>query len=295
MNILSFISIFPDEKSCQLHFKLHRDKKGVICKSCNCLDHYWLKNKFQYQCKSCGFRTTLKSGTLLEHSKLPFRYWYIAIHLITCTKKGISAHEMRRQLGHKRYEPIWNMMHKIRKAMGLRNTEDILQHMVELDDAYITTQTTRLKKSNLKRGKGSNRKSKVTVLAESTPLESDNGDVDKRCGKFFMVFNPDEKSKSIDRIVKSKISTDAIVFSDSSKAYVNIENWVEIHVRHISKDQKENLKWVHIAIANLKRNLLGIFHSISQKFIQLYLDEFVYKLNRRNYKNGFDTLVQDLI
>ena len=91
-----------------------------------------------------------------------------------------------------------------------------------------------------------------------------------------MVFNPDEKSKSIDRIVKSKISTDAIVFSDSSKAYVNIENWVEIHVRHISKDHKENLKWVHIAIINklfiiIKTVIIIIYNNINNKMFEWQL------------------------
>ncbi|MFT6726884.1 MAG: hypothetical protein ACJAV7_001334 [Flavobacteriales bacterium] len=58
---------------------------------------------------------------MLEYSKLPFRYWFIAMHLISPTKKGFSSLEMQHQIGHKRYEPIWAMMHKIRSVMGKRD------------------------------------------------------------------------------------------------------------------------------------------------------------------------------
>jgi hypothetical protein len=58
-------------------------------------------------------------------------YWYIAMHLMTSTKKGFSAHELKRQLGHKRYEPIWAMMHKIRESMGLADAKFILKGSVQ--------------------------------------------------------------------------------------------------------------------------------------------------------------------
>lgn len=61
MNILSFIEKFPTEESCQQHFKICREKEGVYCKKCNSEAHYWLQNKLQWQCKRCGFRTTLRS------------------------------------------------------------------------------------------------------------------------------------------------------------------------------------------------------------------------------------------
>lgn len=71
-----------------------------------------------YQCKKCRYRTSLRSGTIMEASKLPFQYWFIAMYLMSCTKRSISVYELQRQLGHKRYEPIWAMMHKIHSAMG---------------------------------------------------------------------------------------------------------------------------------------------------------------------------------
>jgi transposase-like zinc ribbon protein len=121
MKLIEFFNQYPDEQSCISSFKACREQEGVICKKCGNRDHYWLKSKKLYECKSCHFRMSLKSGTLLENSKLPYQYWFIAIHLMTATKKSISALEMQRQLGHKYYEPIWAMMHKIRRVMSERD------------------------------------------------------------------------------------------------------------------------------------------------------------------------------
>jgi ABC-type bacteriocin/lantibiotic exporter with double-glycine peptidase domain len=87
---------------------LLREKIGITCKVCGGCAHYWLKSKEMYQCKlnSCRFRTSLKSGTVMENSKLSFHIWYKAMHLITATKNNISAVEVQRQLGIKNYEFI---------------------------------------------------------------------------------------------------------------------------------------------------------------------------------------------
>ena len=116
MSLISFISEFPDEQSCKNKFKEYRDQAGVVCAKCNGTQHYWKSDKEQYECKKCKTRTTLKSGTVLHKSKLPYRYWFITMHLLTSTKKSFSAKEIQRQLGHKRYAPIWHMVHKLRNG-----------------------------------------------------------------------------------------------------------------------------------------------------------------------------------
>lgn len=118
MNILSFLKEYGTEQKCRQHFRLQREKQGVICKKCSCSDHYWLAGKEQWQCKRCKFRTTLKSGSIMEESKLSFLVWYEVIAFMSFSKKGISAKEMQRQLGHSRYQSIWSLMHKVRIAMG---------------------------------------------------------------------------------------------------------------------------------------------------------------------------------
>tara|TARA_R100000935_G_C2841065_1_gene171035 strand:+ start:884 stop:1204 length:321 start_codon:yes stop_codon:yes gene_type:complete len=93
--------------------------------------------------------------------------------------------------------------------------------------------------------------------------------------------------------VEGNFDETSIEFSDRSTSYVNISDYVEMHI--MEKSGKEatatTLKWVHIAIANAKRTLLGIYHKIKGKYLQSYLDEFCYKLNRRYFgERLFDRL-----
>lgn len=291
------MSKFPDEASCKAHFKAQRQKKGVICKKCNHTSHYWLKGKEQFECKNCKFRTTLRSGTVLHSTKLPFQYWYIAIHLMTATKKGFSAHEMRRQLGHKRYEPIWNLMRKIRSFMGKAENKIDLEGMVEIDDAYISTHTIKTEKQALKRGKGSQKKTKVTVMAESFPLEDEKGNKSYYCGHFKMKVNTAETKEALNYISQNNIHKDSIIFSDKASNFNDLETHFEANIQTLSSEINWDMdfRWVNTSIANLKRFILGIYHVVKQKYLQYYLDEFCYKLNRRYSKDLFQNLVFDLV
>ena len=137
MKIREFFKKFPDEASCKTHFKEKRDKQGVVCKRCQGQEHYWISTREQYQCKHCNFRTTLRSGTLLHGTQLPYYYWYFGMMMLTCTKKSFSALEVQRQLGHLYYEPIWYMLHKIRYAMGERDDDYTLCNEIELDEGFF--------------------------------------------------------------------------------------------------------------------------------------------------------------
>lgn len=180
MNILEFVNLFPDENSCREHFRKVREKEGIVCKKCNHKNHYWLKAKWQWQCSSCGFRTGLRSGTIMESAKLPVRKWFLAMAFMSFSKKGISACELQCQLSHKRYESIWRMMHKIREAMGQRDDLYKLEGMIEFDEGFFEIETK--KGTKLKRGKGSKKQANVAVMAEYTPLEDINTG---KCEKHF--------------------------------------------------------------------------------------------------------------
>ena len=294
VNIINFVEQFPDELSCKLHFKHVREQEGVVCKSCGGTKHYWLKNKFQWQCCKCEFRTTLRSGTMFEHSKLPFRKWYLVMAFMSFSKKGLSAKELQRQLGHKRYRTVWSMMHRIREAMGKRDSLYTLEGMVELDEGYLSTETSKNDRRKLKRGRGSQKRTNVAVMAESTPLEDpQTGKKSKQCRYFKMNVLESHLPEDINNVVEKNFKENSIIFSDKGTSYTDIAKYVDIHISE--KSDKENaersLPWVHIVISNVKRNLLGVYHKINGKYLQLYLDEFCYKLNRRYFGNRlFDRL-----
>ena len=294
VNIIKFIEQFPDEHSCKDHFRRVREEEGLSCKKCGCTKHYWLKAKYQWQCSDCRFRTTLRSGTMMEHSNLPFRKWYLAMAFMSFTKKGLSAKELQRQLDHSRYATVWSMMHRIRKAMGQRDKQYNLDGMIEFDEGYFSTDTSKRDKQKLKRGRGSQKKTNVAVMAESTHLEDiDTGKTSKHCRYFKMRVLESHNSEEIDQVVEESFDEKCIVFSDKSTSYVDISEYVDVHVTEKSTRETtvKSLPWVHIAISNAKRTLLGIYHKIKGKYLQLYLDEFCYKLNRRYFGDRlFDRL-----
>lgn len=295
MNILTYQNQFSDELSCKKHFLQTRIENGVICKKCQSKDHYWLASKEQFQCKSCSFRTTLRSGTVLEHSKLPYSYWYLAIHLLTTSKKSFSAHELRRQIGHKRYEPIWALLHKIRQHMGKVEDNDTLKMAVVVDDAYIPTNTTAQEKIQTKRGKGTNNKSKVTTAIETIPL-SNKGKESYFCGKLKLKVNPSEKAKEAEEIVKNNIDSKSIVFTDSATAFNRLNELVDLHIKINGKEVSNPImRWTNIIIANLKRYLLGTFHCVKEKYLQNYLNEFAYKFNKRKNPKIFEYTITSIV
>jgi hypothetical protein len=159
MILIKFIELFPDESSCRIKFKEFRDEQGVICRKCGSKDHYWVKTIVQYTCMKCKTRTTLRSGTVMQESNLPCRHWFIAIHLLTRTKKTFSALELQRQIGHKFYEPIWHMLQKLRMTMGSMDSKYHVDKIVGLDEDFF--ETVNKEKDNdeysapTKRGRGS--------------------------------------------------------------------------------------------------------------------------------------------
>lgn len=287
MNLIDFIKEYPDEESCKLKFKEYREQVGVVCAKCGGTGHYWKKDKGQYECKACKTRTTLRSGTVMHKSKLPYRHWFITMHLLTSTKKTFSAKEIQRQLGHKRYAPIWHMVHKLRLVMGRRDEQYILAGAIEPDEGFFTTEIPEEKKGGkLKRGRGSQRKSKVLVMAESEMVENPKpGKKPKRVGYLKMKVIDDLKAETIDGVVQNAISEKSSLNTDDPTSYVNLYGFVESHHSEVVPKESvgEKLPWVHIAISNAKRQLPNSYHNVRPEFHQAYLDESCYKFNRRYF------------
>lgn len=296
MNIFEFITHFPNEESCEYYLKLHRERTGTFCKTCQIISkHYWFSGKKFFECSKCRRRTSLKAGTVMESSNLSLHTWFTAFLLMSATKKGFSCLEFQRQLGLKRYETAFNLMHKIRTVMGKRDGLYLLKGMVEYDEAYVEKATKKAIQEQLKRGKGSQKQAIVAVASESTPLEDpDSGSKSRHCGFFKMKILKDVTSESVEGFIADSLNPKSVLFTDKNPAYVNLEKMVENHikVKSSASTTKGDLNWVHVAISNLKKNLLGIYHMVSEKYLQNYLDEFVYKLNRRYFgEKLFDRLI----
>jgi Zn ribbon nucleic-acid-binding protein/ribosomal protein S8E len=260
MTLIEFIKEYPDEESCKMKFKAYREHAGVVCSRCGCSDHYWKQDKESYECKRCGYRQGLKANTVMHKSKLSYRYWFIAMHLLTSTKKSFSAKELQRQLCHKRYQPIWHMAHKLREIMGKRDGEYVLAGRIELDEGYFSTEIPQEKKREaLKRGRGSKKKSKVLVMAESEFVETPKkGEKPRRVGYLKMKVIEDLKKETINEHVKNLAKKATEIDTDDSNSYVDLKEFVPKHNAQVIPKEKigEILPWVHIVISNAKRQIL---------------------------------------
>ena len=306
MNIFNFINRFPDEAACKIHFFNSRVAEGVKCKKCKGLDHWWLASKEQFECKQCHFRTTLRSGTVLEHTKLPFKYWVMAIHLMSATKKSFSALEIQRQLGHKRYQPVWFLLHKLRIVMGKRDSQYKLSKVIEMDEGFFESVPAKeIRDENSiekkKRGRGSQKQAKVLVAIESQPipvasqLEKNKHKPSRKAGYLKMEVMIELSAPEINYEVAKMVKPDAKVMTDGYKGYNELGEVVSSHkVCKIPSPEKASkiFPWVHSAIGNAKKILLGTHHSVGQHYLQNYLNEFCYKFNRRYFGEGlFDRLM----
>lgn len=216
---------------------------------------------------------------------------------MSATKKGVSALEMQRQLGHKRYRTVWIMMHEIRSSMGKRDGKHTLEGSIELDEGYFEIATSSDKV--LKRGRGSQSKKNVAVMAESTPLE------DPKTGKQSSHFRyakmkvlNSHNADEINAVATDSIEKNSVIISDKSTSYEDFSALFDTHVSFKSDAEttKTTLKWVHLTIGNAKRNLLGVYHMINTKYLQNYLNEFCYRLNRRYFgERLFDRMAIALV
>ena len=138
MKLSEFYKRFPDELACTQILKSIKDEIGVICKKCGNDKHYWKKDKKSFECKQCNFRTSLKKDTVMAHSNLSLRYWMATIAYLNLIEKEITALELQKEFGHKRYEPIWLMLKKIK---NMSETDYFIYHKIsdyiKLDESII--------------------------------------------------------------------------------------------------------------------------------------------------------------
>ena len=296
MKIYEFSEYFSNEEACRNAFREYRLRVGVVCPHCGCVHHYWIsKRGGMFQCAKCGYRQSLRANTVMHGSKLPIRYWFIAMHLLTATKHTFSTLEMQRQLGHKRYQPIWELMHKLREAMGSRDDRYTLNGNVEVDEGFFSSEMKDKDTTVLKRGAGSQAKTKVVVMAESTPTFSTKCALKpKKVRHIKMVVVPNLQAATVDKVATDSIDRDSVVTSDATKSHVHFGKEFSGFISQVinPKDIGKVLPWVHIAIANSKSLIRDTYHGIGPAYVQEYLNEFCYKFNRRYFgEDLFERLV----
>jgi hypothetical protein len=298
MNLTTFFVSYSTEESCKEFFKNQREKNGVLCQKCNCTSHLWIAKQNRWQCRKCKYRTGLKYGTVMENSNLSYKIWLWGLYLMSLTKKGFSALEMQRLIGHKRYEPIWLLMQKIRISMGKRDDKYSLDGFIEMDEGFFEGHRKKQQQEADKPVKELDRQVKAIVAISTTPVEEHKQQKHKpktKAGYLKISVVSSLNKVEVGYEASKMIAKSASVITDGRRCYGGLQEHCKSHKTIIVQDKKQVSKifpWVHTAISNVKKKILGLHHQVNDKYMQNYLSEFCYKHNRRHFgENLFDRLV----
>ena len=180
--------------------------------------------------------------------------------------------------------------------MGKRDDQYTICGNIEFDEGFFTTEIEKSKKDEpLKAGAGSQRKSKVAVMAETKPAEtSKKGQKPTKVSYIKMIMVEDLKAETIDEVAGKSIVPESTITTDASTSHINFKTMFSEHKSQViaPKNIGKVLPWVHIAIANSKSTLQNVHHGVKKEFLQNYLNEFCYKFNRRYFGEAmFDRLL----
>ena len=257
---------FGDEQSCLQSLIRLRWPEGFQCPRCR-HDHGWLlQTRPVIECAACHGQTSILAGTVFHGTKLPLVKWFWAIYWVASDKGSISALRLTKLI-----DVSWvtahRLLRKLRIAMGHQNQRYQLSGIIELDDAFIGG------KRAGKRGRGAAGKTAILVACEHNE------------GKAGFV-----AMKAVDRVTREQVRAFACeAIRPDQRLHTDAFSSLAVlaedhrHVARITPPDKANewLPWVHIVISNLKSYLLGTYHGISGRYVQEYLDEYCYRLNRR--------------
>lgn len=278
-SLFEFIQWFPNEEACEKYLYDSRWSDGFICPLCGDKEFYYHKERRLFRCKANDHQTSLTAGTIMHRSRQPLFHWFLAAYLLIAETPGISALQLQRQLGTKRYETIFNLLHKLRSSM-VNPFRDKIEGIVEVDETYIGGPST-----GGKRGRGT-QKAIVIVAVERRGTKA---------GRIRLRYISNLSEETIMRFIDDSIEKKTIIITDSLKSYWNLSKHGYTHKAITQKraNKESSLPIAHIAISNLKTWLKGTHHGVSKKHLQAYLNEFVFRFNRRFYPMaGFRTILQ---
>lgn len=265
---------FATQQQCEEHLAAMRWPDGVECPRCGSKEVTRLSTRKKWQCRECRYQFSVTAGTIFHKTYVDLPRWMMALWLMCHSPKGVSSKQLERELG-VTYKTAWYMTHRIRKAMISDQLGVKLSGIIEIDDAVV--------KADGGKATGNTPRNARNVLG----MASRDGDI-----KLQIISRP--SFKEIRRVVAENVEYVKAFYTDGHPAYrkmhelgphqyvVHQKSWVdgEVHVSYV-----EN------AWSLFKRGLVGIFHHVSTKYLQDYLDEFCFRYRHRHEKPRLMDLV----
>lgn len=245
-------------------------KGGFKCSKCSHDKYYTISTRrlHLYQCRHCGHQETVTTGTIMQNSKLSLTSWFLALYFIAQNKNGISELTLAKYIG-VTLKTAWSLLHKVRRAMGSRESIYKIGGNIEMDEAFFGGN------KEGKRGRGSKNKVMVAVA-----LQLEDGTYPKYLK---MKVIPNAKGETLLDFAKNNILEGSLIHSDAFKSYHSLKKDYTCDMQKYNPSEKSDfLKWIHVMISNIKSNIAGTYHGLDNQYLQNYLDEFCYRFNRRN-------------
>ncbi len=284
-SIFEHLKRFNTEEACIAHFERIRWPRGLRCLRCNGKRVFKFetegkthKARYLYECVDCRYQFSVTTGTIFHDTHLPLTKWFLAIYLICSAKKGVSAKQLQRELDTS-YKTAWYMAHRIRLAMQ----EDPrfcrkFSGVVEADETYIGG------KGQAPRGRSTSKKVPVLGLRERTS------------GKVLMKAVEDVSATTIADFIREHVKRGAELHTDEFPSYLWLDSSEFAH-QSVNKTKSYVHGCVHVnGVENVwslfKRAVMGVYHKVSAKYLQLYLHEFSFRFNNRNQFDIMDRVLE---
>ena len=274
LSMPEFFERYGSVQQCETLVRAWRWPQGFACPRCADGWHseFRRQDRLYFQCSSCRYQCSLVSGTVFESSKLPLPTWFLAMHLMTQAKTGVSALELTRHLGVS-YPTAWLLKHKLMQVMTDREQWRRLTGRVEIDDAYLGGEV-----QGGKAGRGSPNKIPFVAAVQTT----ESGQPVLMC----LSQRPFTK-ESIQAFAEKSLAAPATLVSDGLGCFTAVRGTGILHEPHVTGGGAASAKHpsflaVNTALGNIKTSLAGTYHAFGfSKYAHRYLGQVQYLFNRR--------------
>ena len=267
------MTAFPDEDSCLDHLENIRWKDGITSPFDPESKVYKCKNH-RYKCKNTGKYFNVKTNTLFEGTRIRLQKWFIATWMFLTHKKGVPSCQLARDLGVTQ-KTAWFMLHRIRLCFSFENDSE-LDNEVEVDETFVGG-----KNKNRHRDKKVE-KCQGRSFRDKTPVVG----MIERGGKAVTRVVPNTRQNTLTPIVLGNVNTNAKLYSDEWEGYNRLKDiynhdFVD-HGKGIYVSGNVYTNTVEGFWSIIKRGIIGIYHYISRKYMQMYMDEYTFRYNTRH-------------